>query len=124
MDQKPTPNQVLTAHFQDYSTENLIAIERQFKEDYLPDWAAGMAEPGVIRAMLQLCTKDGRRHGNATVVFIDIRVINDNPTTMVHIVTDADNYIVYTVEELLEAYTLGDYILKDFPNPKSQARDF
>jgi len=97
--------------------------QQEYLEECKPDYALKLAEPGKIEEMLQLFTRNGRRHGNATIAKIEVRL--HNPVgTWIHIVTDADGYFVYTLDELLENFELGLYVLRDFPNPKSNQREF
>lgn len=86
------------------------------------------ARPGVIEPMLQLCTRDGKRTGNATVMKITVNARIPEPEsqqdieTMFHIVTDADNVLILNIEELNELFTLGEWILKEYPNSLSRIR--
>lgn len=85
----------------------------------LPDWAERKAMVSVIQPMQQLITKDGSRTGNAMVVaVVPSKHVEDLDIYL--IVTDADNWIRATLLELSELFTPGDYILKDFVNPRSQ----
>lgn len=87
-------------------------------EDLLPHWAERKATPQVIEPMLQLFTLDSRARGNATVTKVEVRTHRLTADTYIQAVTDAGNYMVLTPDELLGMYELGDYILKDLPNPK------
>lgn len=96
-----------------------------FWEDWpLPEFAHQRATPGVIEPMLQLCTRDGRRTGNATVAFITVNTAVPNPALQAffHVYTDADNEMILNIEELNELFTFGPYVLKEFPNPLSRER--
>ncbi|MNF11709.1 hypothetical protein D3C80_2129820 [compost metagenome] len=68
----------------------------------------------------QLCTKDGRRIGNAHIV----KVVNylDKPVdvSLYECLTDAGSKFTHTEQELLEAFTIGDWI----SDPARIIRDF
>lgn len=83
--------------------------------DYLPDWAVRRSQEGVLEDMVQLITKDAKARGNATLA----AQMPDVDKFLV--VTDANNWTTYTLSELLWAYEIGPFILKEFPNPKSTA---
>ena len=82
-------------------------------EEPLPDWAKERATKGVIKEMQQLITRDPKARDNATLA-----EISSNGETFL-VVTDANNWIRYTTEELMDAYEPGSFILHEFPNPKS-----
>ena len=83
--------------------------------DYLPDWAQRRSQEGVLEDMVQLITKDAKARGNATLA----AQMPDVDKFLV--VTDANNWTTYTLSELLWAYEIGQFVLKEFPNPKSTA---
>lgn len=83
--------------------------------DWLPDWAVRRSQEGVLEDMVQLITKDAKARGNATLA----AQMPDVDKFLV--VTDADNWTTYTLSELLWAYDIGPFILREFPNPKSTA---
>jgi hypothetical protein len=60
-------------------------------ESMLPDWANGLAHGQWVLGA-QLCTKDGRRIGNAHIIKIEDDFVDDGPTFQVYtILTDAGN---------------------------------
>lgn len=97
-----------------YSDASLKLNQEEEEEYPLPDWAARKAMPGVLLAMQQLLTKDGRRSGNATVVGIYDQI---NGLDVYTVVTDANNWLKLTLAEINELYWEGSYIMKEYPNP-------
>lgn len=103
----------------------------EFMEEPLPDWAHSLAGKGMIVPMLQLHTRDGTRTGNATVSCIskvsfkvhpksgDLDVIEAVP--FIWVVTDSNNWMCLNPNEIHELFTLGKYVLREFPNPLSNA---
>lgn len=90
--------------------------EKDFEQDWtLPDWAVRRSQEGVLEDMVQLITKNAKARGNATLA----AQMPDVDKFLV--VTDADNWTTYTLSELLWAYDIGPFILREFPNPKSTA---
>lgn len=89
--------------------------------DHLPDWAVRAAKVDGIEAMQQLCTKDGRLHGNATVISVKVR--QTNPLDLsIDVVTDAGNIIEnYCLSEVLSGFYLGKYIMKEYPTAEARA---
>lgn len=107
-------------------TPQMDAIQRVFPNPFapvipepkeeewpLPDWAQRTSQAGVLEDMVQLTTKDGKARGNATLA----AQMPDVDKFLV--VTDANNWITYTLSELVSAYEIGMFVLKEFPNPKS-----
>lgn len=100
-------------------------VEYIFEDSPLPEWAERKAKDNCIEPMLQLYTKNGRKHGNATVakiVRVEIGPAGWRDTSFFEVVTDADSWGIYTASEILEGWDLGAFILKKFPNPKSDLR--
>ena len=109
-------------------TPQMAAIQRAFPNPFapiipepregevewpLPDWALRASQEGVLEDMVQLITKDAKARGNATLA----AQMPDVDKFLV--VTDANNWTTYTLSELLWAYDIGPFILREFPNPKS-----
>lgn len=67
--------------------------------DLMPPWATGIAE-GYTQQSAQLCTRDGRRIGNAVVVSEE--TIRNRKFSV--IVTDAGTVVRFTAAELEEAF--------------------
>lgn len=80
----------------------------------LPDWAVAYNDDHEIKAGTQLCTKDGRRCGNAHVI------CQTHPTyangtdlqesTFYFILTDAGTKLTLLTSEIEEMFHIGDYI--------------
>ena len=92
---------------------NEAVLEREICEALLPEWAEkyvhdSMAnERGLVGA--QLCTKDGRRMGNA---FINSIKQLDKIGKVFEVLTEAGNRKWFTERELQEFYHPVKYIVK------------
>jgi len=75
----------------------------------MPEWAESynLDLKPVLRA--QLCTKDGRRMGNARIT--QIETIGEK--IYYHIRTDAGNEMHMSLSEINECFWIGMYILKE-----------
>lgn len=100
-----------------------LAIEEfELHDGPIPEWAVARNWDYSLVAGAQLLTKDGRRTGNAHIVFVDLLDSSDQivPETRFHCLTDAGSKFVFNERELEEAFTIGDWIsdplriLKDF----------
>lgn len=91
--------------------------DEQFKREVLPDWAERYDPSGSIEPGRQLCTKDGRRCGNAFVIQQGkgIPALVFIPTW--EVLTDAGNKLVCTTDEIHELFYIGDYISKSYSIP-------
>lgn len=95
---------------------DVIDQAKQAKEDYivelgpLPEWAVAhnVGEQVVIGA--QLCTKDGRRHGNAHIVGALEVTLDTGVTTTYHCITDAGNEMHLSHSEINSEFYIGKYI--------------
>lgn len=76
----------------------------------LPHWAIGFAN-GKISEGAQLCTKDGRKTGNAVV--FDIEMFPDN-TLRACVITDYANVMVLSEAEIQELFHPPKYIMDVF----------
>jgi hypothetical protein len=95
----------------------------EFEQSFgpLPDWAVSRNWDYSLVPGAQLCTKDGRRTGNAHIVKMG-EGIAAGPV-FVHTfecLTDAGSKFTFTEVELLEAFTIGDWI----SDPARIIRDF
>lgn len=116
-----------------YPTEMLEAGNRamyEFTQSFgpIPDWAVARNFSYGLVPGAQLCTRDGRRTGNAHIVHITFQSVpamadRKNPYGDVQVfncLTDAGSKFAFTEVELLEAFTIGDWIsdparvIKDF----------
>lgn len=101
-----------------YSDPPIILNQEEEIEEPLPDWAKERAPEGKLSPMQQLFTKNGALRGNATYVAQAPSAYVKEETIHL-VVTDANNWIRYTTEELMDAYEPGPFILLTFPNPLS-----
>jgi hypothetical protein len=97
-------------------------MEIFMKDEPLPHFAAKTAKQNHLVPFQQLFTKNGMKHGNAMIVrIIDVSTFEDGRLNISYeIVTDSDNWITLTHSELLDAFTPGMYVLRDFVNPDSK----
>lgn len=70
-------------------------------EDLLPPWATGLTN-NFLEVGAQLCTKDGRKIGNAVVTEIDFSKYLDQ--TVATIITNAGTTILLNEAELRELF--------------------
>lgn len=77
------------------SHEELMLQREALEYPLLPEWAIGFAKGKYNTPGAQLCTRDGRRLGNAFIMSID-----DN----YHVMTDIGNVLVLTENEVKEAF--------------------
>lgn len=76
--------------------------------DLLPDWAYGVNQAKDLEVGTQLCTKDGRRCGNARIM--EVKRSEEPMSFLVR--TDAGSEMVCTVNEIHEIWTIGPYFIK------------
>lgn len=88
----------------------LALAEFELSHGPLPDWAVGRNWDYSLVPGAQLCTKDGRKTGNAHVLRVDERCLNSGKSYF-DCITDAGSYIHdLTEQELLEQFWVGDWI--------------
>lgn len=87
--------------------------DEQFKREVLPDWAERYDPSGTIEPGRQLCTKDGRRIGNAYVIELVGYIHGD----VWSVLTDAGNKVNMLESEIRGAFYIGDYISKSYTIP-------
>lgn len=80
-------------------------------EEPLPEWAASRSDGDYMVPMTQLCTRDGRRMGNAVVLRIEPSA-HVLATSLAVVQTDAGNNMKMTRGELEEAFHPPIFILK------------
>ena len=94
----------------DLNLKEMLPEDKQYLREVLPDWAESYSPDGILRPGRQLCTKDGRRLGNAFIT----RELEPIPTLVLlavwEVVTDAGNVLKMTSEEIRELFYVGDYI--------------
>lgn len=106
----------------------LALAEFELAAGPLPEWAIGRNWAYALQPGAQLCTKDGRRTGNAHIVSIETKTYanmadHTNPYGEVQVfncLTDAGSKFTFTEVEVLEAFTIGDWI----SDPERVIRDF
>lgn len=96
----------------DLTQKEMLEEDRQYLREMLPDWAESYSPNGILCVGRQLCTKDGRRLGNAFIT----RELESIPTivlvTVWEVVTDAGNVLKMTAQEIRELFYVGDYIAR------------
>lgn len=86
----------------------------------IPDWAVDHNFGYALVPGAQLCTRDGRRIGNAHIINTDIIAAGHVALPVFSCLTDAGSKFTFNEVELLEAFTIGDWIsdpdrvIKDF----------
>ena len=94
----------------DLRLKERLPEDEEYLQQVLPDWAESYSPDGILCPGRQLCTKDGRRLGNAFIT----RELEPIPTLVLvavwEIVTDAGNVLKMTAQEIRELFYVGDYI--------------
>lgn len=85
---------------------NFDDYELEYLKNVLPDWAKEYKPDNTLQAGRQLCTKDGRRVGNAFI--LNIEVSHGIPVWLV--LTDAGNLMKMEDSEVNEFFHIGLYI--------------
>lgn len=111
----------------------LVMQEFEQSQGALPDWAVARNWGYDLLPGAQLCTRDGRRTGNAYIISKENKDYAGLAgfVEVYHCLTDAGSRFAFTEPEILEAFTIGDWIcepiriLRDFdrngefkPEPK------
>lgn len=87
----------------------------------IPDWAVDRNWDYSLVPGAQLCTKDGRRTGNAHIIKATALMYGLVGESLVYeCLTDAGSKFTFTEVELLGAFTIGDWI----SNPVRVLKDF
>lgn len=86
--------------------------EEQYLREVLPDWAECYDPTGTVELNRQLCTKDGRRIGNAFVTKGAGIIPSIVAIQAWEVVTDAGNVLKLTTDEINELFYIGHYIAK------------
>ena len=79
--------------------------------DFRPDWAIGKAS-GYMEVGAQLPTRDGRRVGNAVVLFLETRDIGGETLELAQAITDAGTEITFTLAELEGQFHPPTWVMK------------
>lgn len=93
--------------------------DEQFKREVLPDWAERYDPSGTLELHRQLCTKDGRRLGNAFITKIGttMSIADFKPEPCYTVLTDAGSQIRMIESEIRDAFYIGEYIAKSHTIP-------
>lgn len=78
-------------------------------DEPLPDWATGHNIASELKEGTQLCTKDGRRTGNARIIYAG----SDEHGAFYNCMTDRGNLMVLSTSEIHELFYIGLYFIKD-----------
>ena len=100
----------------------LAMKEFEISQGPLPDWAVSKNWLHELVPGAQLCTKDGRRVGNAYIVSIYLAAPSAGGPNNPYFVclTDAGSTFTMSEPEVMDAFTIGDWIsdpariIKDF----------
>lgn len=102
-------NSNLTATAGDMVMRAKLALMENDPFDSLPEYSVARNPGDLIVPGTQLCTKDGRRTGNAHVIRTRRSSFSDE--FLFECLTDAGNIIKgYTRSEILDAFWIGPYI--------------
>lgn len=103
--------------------QSALAIT-EFEQSHgpLPDWAVGRNWDYSLVPGAQLCTKDGRRTGNAHIITKGVMHSGNGVyiNNVYNCLTDVGSKFTFTEVELLAAFTIGDWI----SDPKRVLKDF
>lgn len=93
--------------------------DEQFKREVLPDWAERYDPSGTLELHRQLCTKDGRRLGNAFIIYIGttMSIADFKPEPCYTVLTDAGSKVRMIESEIRHAFYIGEYIAKSYTIP-------
>lgn len=94
----------------------------EFQQSFgpIPDWAVDRNFAYELVPGAQLCTRDGRRTGNAHIVRVRETPDDAHYTHLYDCLTDAGSKFTFSEQELETAFTIGDWIsdpariIKDF----------
>lgn len=76
----------------------------------MPEWASGLNKKEELVLNAQLCTKDGRKTGNARIVMV---TYPKGEKALYTAMTERGNLMNLSKEEVHELFWIGPYILKD-----------
>lgn len=96
--------QAVIAHLQEQMVE--LKIEQPEEHDFIPEWATGCATSSTELGA-QLCTRDGRRCGNAVVM--ESHKVIDKPFVIV--CTDAGNLMTLSPSEVDELFYPAKWLM-------------
>lgn len=82
-----------------------------YDEVLLPHWALSINIDKELALHAQLCTKDGRRVGNAFIsCILNVKNKNDEVYKLYEVITDKGSLIRMHENEIHELYYIGNYI--------------
>lgn len=85
-------------------------VEELINSLELPSWAVSRNDQGLLVVGAQLCTKDGRRTGNAHVIEIDRKTYDGWEGLVYNCLTDAGNSFKFNENEIREFFHIGPFI--------------
>lgn len=109
----------------DLNLKEMLPEDEEYLQQVLPDWAESYSPDGILRPGRQLCTKDGRRLGNAFITREAGMVAAIISIPIWEVVTDAGNVMKMTAQEIRELFYVGDYIahLHTIPGLRNLPKD-
>lgn len=101
-----------------WAAAGMVMLDFEDSHGPLPEWAVARNFGYELLPGAQLCTKDGRRTGNAHIVSIEVKEYKhladrNNPcgeVTVYNCLTDAGSHFAFTAEELETAFTIGEWL--------------
>ena len=93
----------------EYVDAQLALTEFELSHGPLPDWAIARNWDYSLIPGTQLCTKDGRRSGNALIVRVGEDL--EHKRSLYEIMTDMGNTMTFNEVEILGEFTIGDWIM-------------
>lgn len=94
----------------DYLAAMLAMEEFELNAGGIPDWAIDRNWAYELVPGAQLCTKDGRRTGNAHIIRMVIHAAGPVAVPLYECLTDAGSKFTFNEVEILDAFTIGDWI--------------
>lgn len=91
--------------------DHLIQPLESIYADPLPDWAVAYNRAKKLTFGTQLCTKDGRKMGNATIFNVESPNYEDESIKLYSCISDAGNRFKMNAQEIHERFWIGDYII-------------
>lgn len=106
----------------DYHAAMLAMEEFELSHGPIPDWAVARNWDYSLVPGAQLCTRDGRRMGNAHIISRESKDygVPTGSIEVFHCLTDAGAKFTFTEPELLSAFHVGDWI----SDPQRVIKDF
>lgn len=90
--------------------ENMARLQAMMN-DYLPEWASRRSTDD-LEINQQLCTRDGRRIGNAVIACQVSKLQGNTVYTYWAVLTDMGTVLNLLTAEIDELFYRGDYIMK------------